>query len=216
MFWQLSSVANHKDVKGQPHSNLWKVLWVKYTKWFQVFLIRNFLLQIKRHSLLQIYMLRIYDMKICPNHIQPVSFDPTFVLFSFQNLWRSWGLNPGLPHAKRALYHWAKPPFSRVSGDAINEKCFYGHKSFFRYHSIDLVVFPCLQLIQIYLLWSGEYEQPQPNEVEWMEVQNLSGTHLEWWLKLYSSFTRCLHCIMIVAIRAFSYQSFQCFMVYQR
>ena len=126
------------------------------------------------------------------------------------------GIEHGASHMQSTLYRCATPPFSCVLSGAVNQKCFYGHKSFFRNHSIDLVVFPCLQLIQIYLLWSGEYERPQPNEVEWMEVQNLSGTHLEWWLKLYSSFTRCLHCIMIVAIRAFSYQSFQCFMVYQR
>ena len=89
------------------------------------------------------------------------------------------GIEPGASHMQSAFYRWATPPFSCVLCGAVNQKCFYGHKSFFRNHSIDFVAFSCLQLLQIYLLWSSEYEQPQPNEVEWMEEKNLSGIHLE-------------------------------------
>ena len=108
------------------------------------------------------------------------------------------GIERGASHMQSARstteLHPSTPPFSCVSCGAMNEKCLYGHKPFFRDHSIDFVALSCLLLIQIYLLWSGEYERPQPNEVEWMEEKSLSGIHLEWSLKLYSV---------------------QCFMVYQ-
>ena len=98
MFRELSSVANYKDIKGQPLSNLWKVLWVNYTKWFCVFLIRNSSLQIKRHSLLQIYMLRI-----CQNYINQYYLTQQLFYSHFKTYGGAGDWTRGLALAKRAL-----------------------------------------------------------------------------------------------------------------